>query len=135
MIVLERATILIVDDDPVLRRVAFRLLGRVGHRVLDASDVAGGIALLRSQPVDLIISDVDLPGAPVLDLRLARDAVDPHIPMLWTSGHAEGEVARRLGATPHLFLAKPFSIEPLRAAVRDALQGRLARLARPAAWP
>lgn len=120
--------ILIVDDDPAFRILAARALSACGHVVEAVATAEAALELLQTRrtPVDLLISDVALPGldGPVW-LREARLST-PEMPVIMVSGYAEGVVAGRFEPLEgSVFLEKPFPLERLTRAVRAEL-GRAA---------
>jgi PAS domain S-box-containing protein len=115
-------TVLVVEDEPVLRRLAERALERAGHRVLIAAD---GEEALRAadahpEPIDLLFSDVVMPGmrGPALATQLRRQR--PELRILLTSGYTE-EVLERSDGEAHPFLAKPYTPDQLRIKVAEVL--------------
>jgi CheY-like chemotaxis protein len=117
-------TILVVEDNAALRRVVTRQLGELGYRVLEAENAEAGLRLLESESVDLLLTDVIMPGG--TDGReLARRARQrwPRIKVVFTSGFSE---ARLKGdgdslATYVPLLSKPYRKEELANAAREAL--------------
>jgi CheY-like chemotaxis protein len=117
-------TILVVEDDAVVRRLAVQALRSRGYRIIEASDGAEALEVAQAlgRDLDLVISDVVMPrvGGPELMKRLA--AVAPGARRLLVSGHAESDV---LPASPTdvgaEFLPKPFTTERLARKVRELL--------------
>ncbi len=119
-------TLLVVEDESEFRRVVVEVLRSYGYRVLEASEGALALALLRrGEAVDLVVSDVVMPnmGGEALAREAAR--LRPGLPFLFTSGYAEDAVhhdfIRREGVH---FLAKPFSMDALARKVREVLSRR-----------
>ena len=117
-------TILVVEHEPGVRRLAHQVLARAGYRVLEAADGLEAISLAGqySGPIDLLLTDLVLPGvsgtAVADSLRRARPAVR----VLYTSGYSrETHVAGRLADVPHQLLPKPFTRDALLLAARHAL--------------
>jgi two-component system cell cycle sensor histidine kinase/response regulator CckA len=118
--------ILFVEDEDAVRKVAARLLRARGYEVIEAAD--GEEALLLAEEnagqIDLMISDVIMPGldGPSL-LKVAR----PYLagaPVMFISGYAEAEFSKVLeGEEGVSFLAKPIDITVLAERVKQALQG------------
>jgi PAS domain S-box-containing protein len=125
------ARILLVDDDAVVRTIARRALCGGGFEVIEAADAAQARTLLESAaaPVDLLVTDVIMPGMRGPELaRLAREA-QPDLPVLFVSGYAgEGALA---GLEPGhaAFVAKPFAVDELVDAARELLRDRPPRTA------
>jgi DNA-binding response OmpR family regulator len=116
------ATVLVVDDEPIVREVVVRYLAREGHRTLEAGDgdAARG-AIERSEP-DLVVLDVMLPGTDGLELcRWIRATSELPVIMLTARGEeADRIVGLELGADD--YVTKPFSPRELAARVRSVLR-------------
>ena len=122
-------TILLVEDEPQVRELAQRILTRAGYRVLAAENGDAALVLAAGAEVDLLLSDVIMPGLSVLELAAVLRRSRPALPVLLMSGYSEAHL-RSVGLedeTP--FLAKPFTNQSLLASVRDTLDGRTATLA------
>lgn len=123
-----RTSILVVDDDETLRAVAARVLRRGGLFVVEAADANAAVAALRGgSHIDLVLSDVHMPGRDGFAMALEMRALRPDLVVVFMSGqhgHGEDECAE-VGAT---FVEKPFTPASLRAAVNTAL-GRAAQVA------
>lgn len=117
-------TILIVEDNAALRRVVMRQLKELGYRVLEAEDAAAGLRLMERESIDLLLTDVIMPGG--ADGReLAQRARQrwPQIKVVFTSGFSEvrlkGDAESLASCTP--LLSKPYRKEDLASAAREAL--------------
>jgi len=117
-------TVLVVEDNEALRRVVSRQLGELGYRVLAAEDAAAGLELLDRQNIDLLLTDVVMPGG-INGRELARRARQrwPGIKIVFTSGFSEarlnGDTGPLAACTP--LLSKPYRKEELASAAREAL--------------
>jgi CheY-like chemotaxis protein len=119
-------TILLVEDETVLRETSTRILQRHGYRVLAARH--GGDALLlwraHASEIQLLVTDVRMPELGGQALVDAVRAERPRLPVVVMSGYAgEGEPGAREPLARELFLAKPFTSEALLLHVRAALDG------------
>jgi CheY-like chemotaxis protein len=114
-------TVLVVEDNPALRRVVVSQLRRLGYRVLEAENVASALAILEgAQRVDLVFADVVMPGkADGYDLARIVAARWPTINVLLTSGFPGNHRDAEAATIP--LLTKPYRREDLARAVRDAL--------------
>jgi PAS domain S-box-containing protein len=115
-------TILVVEDDPRLRRVVCSRLGALGYHVIEANNGSNALALLAAHPeIAMIFTDFVMPGGMNgADLAEAALAAKPDLKILFTSGYAEPAVARRklrAGA----WLKKPYTAVELAGTVRDVL--------------
>ncbi len=115
-------TILLVEDEDMVRAVAERALTRQGYTVLCAEHGEAALEQLESSPKpDLLISDVMMPlmDGPTM-VRHAR-ARYPDLPILFMSGYAEETIRKSIDLDNVAFLAKPFSVQELAEAVRAVL--------------
>jgi PAS domain S-box-containing protein len=116
-------TVLAVEDNEGLRRVVVRQLNDLGYRVLEATDGAAALKILESEPVDLLFTDIMMPGG-MSGYDLAKKALArwPSLKVLLTSGFPEtklngnGNTAVKM----HL-LTKPYRKDDLSLALRKAL--------------
>ncbi len=127
-------TILVVEDEAMVRGLAVRCLTDQGYRVVEARTSGEALAYVEANPssVDLVLSDVVMPvmGGRELSQRLARLA--PVLPVLFMSGYTGEDVVQRgLLAAGAPFEQKPFSPESLARKVREMLDGARPRVAVP----
>ena len=120
-------TILIVEDEPAVRRMASRALRSQGYAILEAANGAEALEVLSraTSPVDLVLSDVVMPvlNGRELSERLAVDR--PEVRVLFMSGYTDDDIVRRGLLRPGApFLQKPFVPADLSRKVRDVLDGR-----------
>ena len=118
------ATVLVVDDDPAVLEVAARVLERVGYRVIQATnpDEALRVAREHTGRLDLVLTDVVMPGMSGRELgeRITRQR--PETRLLYMSAYTEDEaLLRGIEFNGTRFIGKPFSLDGLAAAVRQAL--------------
>ena len=119
------ATILIVDDEAIVRNSLKRALTRFGYRVLEAGDGPTALTAMQTAdpPVDLIILDLVLPGGGAGIFELLK-AVRPEVRVLISSGYSpDAEASRGLAERVEGFLPKPYELGQLRTAVAQALAG------------
>ena len=115
-------TILLVEDEDMVRAVAERALTRQGYTVLAAENGEAALELLEtSGRPDLLISDVVMPvmDGPTM-VRQVRKAY-PDLPVIFMSGYAEEQLRKSIDIDAVAFLPKPFSVAQLAAAARDVL--------------
>jgi two-component system KDP operon response regulator KdpE len=116
------ATILVVDDEPQIRRVLRATLSSRGYVIVDAKTGEEGIELVRKDRPDLVLLDVNMPGMGGLEAcREIRRASHAPIIML-TVRNAERDKVAALDAGADDYVVKPFGIEELLARVRAALR-------------
>ncbi|WP_447740621.1 response regulator [Pseudomonas laurentiana] len=115
--------VLLVEDDPHVRQLLCQALREDGFPCQGAANANEGLKVLRStQPVDLLVSDVGLPGMNGRQLAEIARSLRPHLPVLFITGYAETAMAREgfLGAGMHL-ICKPFELKQLQAQVTQIL--------------
>ena len=116
------ATVLVVDDEPIVREVVVRYLAREGHRTLEAGDGNVAREVIESSDLDLVVLDLMLPGTDGLELcRWIRGRSELPVIMLTARGEeADRIVGLELGADD--YVTKPFSPRELAARVRSVLR-------------
>ncbi|WP_019514962.1 hybrid sensor histidine kinase/response regulator [Sphingomonas sp. Mn802worker] len=115
-------TILLVEDEDMVRAIAERALARQGYHVLAAEHGEAALELLESaERPSLIVSDVMMPVMDGPTLARAVRQRYPDIPILFMSGYAEEQLRRSIDLDHVAFLPKPFSVQQLAEAARDAL--------------
>ncbi len=116
------ATVLVVDDDAGIRESAAMALEKTGLRTLQAGDVSTALQLLHAHRVDVVLSDIYMPGETGLTLlqAIAERQNPPRVILMTARGSIETTaLAQRIGAFD--YLAKPFDLHELIARVRAAL--------------
>lgn len=114
------ATVLVVDDEPQLLSAMERVLERAGYRVLCAADGSEALDLARRERPDLVISDYMMPGLTGADLYTALKAASQTVCFILVTGSEVGQNDAAFGAEVGR-LPKPWTVEELLRAVRDAL--------------
>jgi two-component system cell cycle sensor histidine kinase/response regulator CckA len=115
-------TVLLVEDEPMVRAVAERALTRHGYKVITADNGEAALEHLGDgQEIDLLISDVVMPGmdGPTM-VREARKS-RPDLKILFMSGYAEEQLRNSIDIENVNFLPKPFSVTELAEAARRAV--------------
>ncbi|HWT12807.1 MAG TPA: response regulator, partial [Allosphingosinicella sp.] len=118
-------TILLVEDETMVRAVAERALTRHGYRVLSAENGEAALEILAlEEKVDLLISDVVMPTMDGPTTVRAARKLHPSLPILFISGYAEEQLRKSIDIPNVSFLAKPFSVQQLAETVRDVLAAK-----------
>jgi CheY-like chemotaxis protein len=120
-------TILVVDDEEVVRSVVRDMLEPEGYAILDTGDPQHALRLAREQPIHLLLTDVVMPLMRGTELATRMEATSPSTRTLLMSAYAMSEVA----ATGRAFIGKPFTVQGLNDKVRQML-GQASPFARPA---
>jgi PAS domain S-box-containing protein len=129
-------TVLLVEDEPLVRRAARRILERNGYTVLEAENGKRALAHARSgeHTIHLLLTDVVMPVLGGRELAEEVLRLHPDTCVLYTSGYTGGSLASRGALEPGIaLLEKPFSAESLTRAVRAVLDGTAGEGARPLA--
>ncbi|NIJ36159.1 two-component system cell cycle sensor histidine kinase/response regulator CckA [Sphingopyxis panaciterrae] len=115
-------TILLVEDEDMVRAVAERALVRAGYTVVTASQGEEGLERFgQMDKIDLIVSDVVMPTMDGPAMARAMRAKRPTLPILFMSGYAEEQLRQSIDIDDVAFLPKPFSVAQLTEAVSAAL--------------
>src|SRR4249920_3689964 len=120
--------ILVVDDERSMRELLAIVLRREGYEVLLAENGRGAIDLLEREPVDLLISDIQMPDLSGVDVLRAAKKIDQDIVGIMITAFASNETAveaMRLGACDYLI--KPFDVDLLKMKVREKIENRQIR--------
>jgi two-component system, cell cycle sensor histidine kinase and response regulator CckA len=118
-------TVLLVEDEPMVRSVAERALTRHGYTVITADNGEDALGVLaKGEQIDLLISDVVMPGmdGPTM-VREARQS-RPELKILFMSGYAEEQLRKSIDIENVAFLPKPFSVTDLAEAARRTMTGK-----------
>lgn len=114
-------TVLVVEDEPVVRGIVVEMLRDQGYRVLEAVDGPAGLAVLRlGERIDLLLTDVGLPG--MNGRQLADQALEsrPAMKVLFMTGYAESAAIAKGFLQPGMdMITKPFDLDDLARRVRD----------------
>ena len=116
--------ILLVDDEPLVRRVVGRILRGCGYAVVEAANGVEALAADQHalEPLTLLLTDVVMPGMNGVALAAQMEDRHPGLPVLFMSGYApDGGLQERLARPGALFLGKPFGAEELAAIVGAAI--------------
>ena len=108
-------TILLVDDNGVVRGIAREILADAGYEIADAGSAAEALAWARQhEPFDVLVTDLVMPGVDGLDLAVAMKGINPSVRVLYTSGYVD------MGWTGS-FLAKPYTRAELVSAIHELI--------------
>jgi DNA-binding NtrC family response regulator len=115
--------VLVVEDDPALRRVAGRILGRAGYRVLVAPSGTDALTICTNaaEHVDVLLSDVVMPEMLGPELVEKARLVRPELRVLFMSGYVHQVAAQHELPGDAELLEKPFTADALLRRVREAL--------------
>ena len=120
-------TILVVEDEMSVRKLAAEFLGSNGYRVLEAQD--GGEALQVCEehraPIHLLMTDVVMPGMSGRELAVRLTGARPEMKVIYVSGYTDDAIVQHgVREEGTVFLQKPFSLDALARTVREALDSK-----------
>jgi two-component system response regulator AtoC len=132
----ERKQVLIVDDEPNLRKILSAQLSRDGYDVLTAEDGEQGLATLKEHHIDLVITDLKMPKVDGMTLLKKALIEEPELPIILITAHGTIDTAvEALKAGAFDFVTKPFDKDEVRQIVSKALKTRELRGADATATP
>jgi len=116
-------TILLVEDEAMVRAVAERALARQGYKILTATNGEEGLEVIETaeEVIDLVISDVVMPTMDGPTMARAAREKRPDLPIIFMSGYAEEQLRKSIDLDNIGFLPKPFSVQQIGQAAREAL--------------
>jgi len=115
-------TVLFVEDQAEVRRLIIETLHRHGYRVLDAAS-EDAVEIARDQPVDVLLTDVVLPGSNGREVAKQVVAVRPSARVIYMSGYTDDVIVQHGVLDPGLaFVQKPFTADALLTKIRDVLE-------------
>ena len=120
-------SILVVEDEPMVREVAARMLGRLGHSVSVCQDGEEAVAHYQEhwRGIDLVILDLLMPRLDGEETFLRLQAINPEVVVLLSSGYSiDGKAQRVIDAGARAFIQKPFRKAELSAKISEALRGQ-----------
>jgi CheY-like chemotaxis protein len=117
-------TVLIVEDDPAVRVLVSAVLKELGYGYVEAGDGSSAVPILESdQRIDLMISDVGLPGMNGRQLAEIGRQIRPDLKVLFITGYAEHAAVRGGFLDPGMqLITKPFTFDLLTAKVREMIK-------------
>ena len=116
-------TVLVIDDDAHIRSSIGKFLIARGHTVIEAANGEKGVEVVESQAVDIVITDVKMPGMDGFDVLRRVRSVAPEIEVIVITGVKESENAfRALREGAFDFFSKPFKVEDLNAAIQRTVR-------------
>jgi PAS domain S-box-containing protein len=117
-------TVLIIEDDPVVRGLIVEVVADLGFAAVEATDGPGGLELLRSrQRIDLLITDVGLPGLNGRQVADAARLLRPGLRVIFMTGYAENAASAQGFLEPGMALiTKPFAMDELAAKISATIE-------------
>jgi len=120
-------SVLLVDDEQIVRRSMARLLRQAGFEVTEAADGAEAIARYARKRFDLVVMDLDMPGLDGEQTQARLNVLDPLVRIVFASGHVDPKREASVRARGALaFLQKPFALEVLLGIAQEVLSADFA---------
>ena len=114
--------ILIAEDNPAVREFIVRALSSAGYEVVATVDGQQALQQLDMQAFDVLVTDIVMPNVDGIALALKATSLYPDLRIVMISGYAQERMrAHNIDALVHKILAKPFSIQDICDAVKDAM--------------
>jgi DNA-binding NtrC family response regulator len=123
----QKTTILVVDDEPEIRKLVSAMLSNSGYQIILADTGEQAIKLFRKQPksIDLLLTDVVAPGMAGPTLADQLTELKPDLKVLFMSGYDNRQVVQKYVVEKgYLLLPKPFTMPQLEAKVEEALRSQ-----------
>ncbi len=120
-------TILVVEDEMSVRKLAAEFLGSNGYRVLEAQDGAEALQVCEEHraPIHLLLTDVVMPGMSGRELAVRLVGARPEMKVIYVSGYTDDAIVQHgVREEGTVFLQKPFSLDTLARTVREALDSK-----------
>ena len=116
--------ILVVDDEPAVRATIARALVALGYAVREAADGRSALAVVRDEPLTLVILDFVMPGMDGAEVAREIAALEPELPIVFSTGHSALRALRAAAGDDVEVLEKPFTLDELDALLREHLTER-----------
>ncbi len=121
-LVVESANVLVAEDNPAVREFIVRSLGSAGHKVSAAVDGQQALDILTREKFNVLVTDIVMPNMDGIALAMKAVRLFPDLRIVMISGYAQERMrAHNLDTLVHKIVAKPFSLEEICEAVKNAL--------------
>ncbi|MDE2029896.1 MAG: response regulator [Alphaproteobacteria bacterium] len=116
------ARVLVAEDNPAVRAFIMRSLASAGHQVSVAADGQEALDILTHEKFDVLVTDIVMPNVDGIALAMKAVRLFPDLKIVMISGYAQERMrAHNLDTLVHKIIAKPFSLEEICEAVKNAL--------------
>lgn len=117
--------ILVVDDEEKMRKLLTMILTEEKYHVTTANSAALALEKFKQEAYDVVLSDIKMPGEDGLQLLSKIKSIDPYVPVILITGHADKQIAiEALRGGAFDFVEKPFSDEELLVSLKKAMEHR-----------
>ena len=116
------ASVLVAEDNPAVREFIARSLSSVGYKVAEAVDGQQALEMLMREKFNVLVTDIVMPNVDGIALAMKATRLVPDLKIVMISGYAQERMrAHNLDALVHKVISKPFSLEEICEAVKNAL--------------
>src|SRR5580692_1663434 len=116
------ASVLVAEDNPAVREFIVRSLLSAGYKITAVADGQQALDILAREKFDVLVTDIVMPNLDGIALALKAVRLFPDLRIVMISGYAQERMrAHNLDALVHRIIAKPFSLEEICGAVKDAI--------------
>jgi len=121
--------ILLVEDESIVREVTREVLKHAGYTVLESGSAKEALHLARQHAgrIDLLLTDVVMPGMNGADLACHLQSMQPDLITILMSGYAQNDIAQTINRTAAIHIQKPFTVNILLTRISEALRASAAR--------
>ena len=117
--------ILLVEDEPMLRQVVALTLKGEGFVVVEAGDGSAGLEILKSdKAIDVLLTDVRMPGLNGYQLAVSALTLRPRMPVILMTGYADDEIPDAIRQAKIPMIRKPFNFAKLGGSIREIVSSR-----------
>jgi DNA-binding NtrC family response regulator len=121
----ETYTVLLAEDEPMLRQVVRVTLQHAGYDVIEAADGSAGLVILQSDsPIDVLLTDVKMPGMNGYQLAEAGLSLRPELKVMLMTGYADEAIPDIIREASIPILRKPFNFANLASSIRQVITSR-----------
>jgi CheY-like chemotaxis protein len=118
----ENFTVLLAEDEPMLRQVVRATLQHAGYDVIEAADGNAGLKILQSEsPIDILLTDVKMPGMNGYQLAEAGLSLRPALKVMLMTGYADEVIPDAIREASIPILRKPFNFANLATSIREVI--------------
>jgi two-component system, cell cycle sensor histidine kinase and response regulator CckA len=119
------AVILLVEDESIVREITGEVLSYAGYQVLGSASAREALQIAQDHQgkIDLLLTDIVMPGMNGADLAHSMLNQRPGLVTVFMSGYAEQDLLRKTKLTSAIHIQKPFTVQALLSSVSEALQG------------
>ena len=118
----DAASVLVAEDNPAVREFILRSLASAGYKVAASIDGQQALDMLTREKFDVLVTDIVMPNVDGIALAMKATRLFPDLRIVMISGYAQERMrAHNLDALVHKIIAKPFSLEEICEAVKNAL--------------